>query len=634
MKEFVHGQPIDYIVLAGYFVFIILFGAYFARYTRSTKDFFNSGQRFSWWLVAISCISVVVGSYSFIKYSQRGYSDGLSSTMTYLDDWFLAPLFMLGWLPLIYYSRVVSIPEYFQKRFDRPTRIMAVIYIMTYLIVSIGFNLYTMGIALNPIIPRLSELQWAAIIGIITASYCSYGGQSSVIMTDLVQGILLLAAGFVLLFVGWYYLGEHNPEHLSGVVAFWQGLPPGHRLPFSGLNKPDDFPMAGVFWQDFFGSSMFFYFGNQGLIMRFQALKSVQEGRKAVIAVILVLMPMAAIAVASAGWIGRAMETYGLLPAGTQPAQVFTVVTEIITRPGVFGFILAALVAALMSTITALINGVAAIGVTDIYKPYIAPDRSDRHYLTVAKISSFGLAMISLVTVPLFQRVNNPYLAHAIFTAAISPPIIVTIILGITWKKFSARAALITMIAGAIIMLASFAYPHLMKPITDLHHMAANPKVYGYMRDLFGVLLSAAVAVAATFIWPNTAADEQRISGFWLGSLQTAKRLFKGSEPNDNDPGQDAILTLQAADELVKDDSGLIEKVVVTVCAQDAAIMSARSGDLVYVTDPRWWLGGLHSLHATLRVGPAPQGSIIIPLPAIQDAFLIPGHKVRIEKII
>ena len=114
-----YGQPIDYVVLVAYFVVILGFGSFFARYARTTKEFFHSGQRFRWWVLSLSALSVVVGSYSFIKYGAVAFRFGLSSTQAYLNDWFLVPLFALGWLPIIYYARVTSIPEYFERRFDR-----------------------------------------------------------------------------------------------------------------------------------------------------------------------------------------------------------------------------------------------------------------------------------------------------------------------------------------------------------------------------------------------------------------------------------------------------------------------------------------------------------------------------------
>ncbi|HUT55468.1 MAG TPA: sodium:solute symporter family protein [bacterium] len=626
-----YGKPVDLAIIIAYFIFILGFGSIFGRYTRTTKEFFFSGQRFAWWLIALSCVSMVVGSYSFIKYSAVGFSYGLSSTMTYLNDWFLAPLFMLAWLPIIYYSRVSSIPEYFEKRFDRPTRIMAVIFIMVYMIGYIGINLFTMGMALSPIIPTFGVFQWAVVIAVVTSIYCAFGGQTAVIMTDLVQAVLLLTAGFVLFFLGLHYLGQHNPESMNGLSAFWHGLPESHRLPFSGFAKPDKFPMSGIFWQDFFGSSMFFYFANQGLIMRFLATKSVNEGRRAITFVILLLMPLAAVAVASAGWIGKAMQHYGFIPETADANTIFVVVTEMVAKPGMFGFILAALIAALMSTIDALINAVAAIGVNDVYRPFIAPGKSDRHYLAVARVSSLVFTFFGLALVPVYMGFKSIYQAHAAFTAAISPPIIVAVILGILWKRFSARAAFITMLLGGILMALSVKFPALITPLATIHGMDPGAG-FDFMRALYGVCLCSVIAVVTTLIWPNR--DVDRIEGLWVGTLQTAKRLFKGRQPNDRVFGEKVRLTLEAGAEEEIDEEGMQVTVIVRLAKEDADRMKANDGDLVYVCDKRWWLGGLRSLHATLAVGGVKPGTISIPENHIKAAPLNTGEEVVVEKII
>ena len=119
------GTPIDFVIVIVYFVGILAFGSFFARYTKSTKDFFFGGQRFAWWLIAASLVATGIGSYSFIKYAQAGYLRGMSSTMTYLNDWLMIPLFMFGWLPIIYFARIRSVPEYFERRFGKPQRLLA-----------------------------------------------------------------------------------------------------------------------------------------------------------------------------------------------------------------------------------------------------------------------------------------------------------------------------------------------------------------------------------------------------------------------------------------------------------------------------------------------------------------------------
>ena len=81
IAQIVRCAPIDYVVVGVYFVGVLSFGLYFGRYAKTTKDFFFGGQRFSGWLLATSVMASIVGSYSFVKYSDVGFRYGLSSSM-------------------------------------------------------------------------------------------------------------------------------------------------------------------------------------------------------------------------------------------------------------------------------------------------------------------------------------------------------------------------------------------------------------------------------------------------------------------------------------------------------------------------------------------------------------------------
>jgi SSS family solute:Na+ symporter len=404
------GSILDVAVIIVYFAAILGFGAAFGRVTKTTKDFFFGGQRFSWWLIAFSCVATVVGSYSFIKYSAVGYSSGFSATMTYLNDWFILPLFVLGWMPLIFFSGVTSIPEFFEKRFNRTARRAGVVIMLVYLVGYIGINLYTIGVAFE------SMLGWnimttAVLISVVCAIYMHAGGQTSVIMTDLAQSVILIAAGVLIFALGLVKIGGFEP--------FWHSLTPSFKLPFSGLYTPPSFSTAGIFWQDAMGSSLAFYFMTQGVIMRFLSVKSPREGRRALFVVVLVLMPLAAFAVANAGWIGKSMVALGLFDAEVQANNIFVEVANAIARPGLFGFIMAALTAALMSTVDTLINAVSAVTVNDIIKP-LAPNRDDSYYLKWARRIALIAAAAGVLLVPLFASFKSIYTAHGSFTAAVS----------------------------------------------------------------------------------------------------------------------------------------------------------------------------------------------------------------------
>ena len=138
------GTDLDYGIMIGYFLSMILIGTWFGRGQSSTKDFFFGGQRFSWWLIAFSLVATTIGSSSFVKYSKIAYSYGIASSQTYMNDWFWVPLLLFGWLPILYFSKVISIPEYFQRRFSPAARNVATYLLLAYLIGYVGINLFTM----------------------------------------------------------------------------------------------------------------------------------------------------------------------------------------------------------------------------------------------------------------------------------------------------------------------------------------------------------------------------------------------------------------------------------------------------------------------------------------------------------
>ncbi len=602
------GTKLDYGIIVGYFVAIFAFGAFFARFTRSTKDFFFGGQRFSWWLVAFSYVASIVGSYSFIKYSAAGYRYGMSSSMTYLNDWIVMTILLFGWFPIIYFSRCVSIPEYFQKRFDSPTRLMATIIIMLYMVGYIGINLFTMGVALEAMLG--TDPFWSAVVvAVVCAVYVTAGGQTSVIMTDLAQGVILLVAGLILFGLGLHALG--------GWDSFWAGLPPAHRLPFASFNEPHSFHFSGIFWQDGVANNIALYMMNQGFILRFLSLKSAREGKKAFTVLLLVLMPLATLAIANAGWLGRSMVSAGILPAGTNADHIFVAVADKVCVPGLFGFVMAALTAALMSTVDTLINAVSAVTVNDIYKPYFKRSAPDRHYLKVARIVSLSSAGVGIALVPLFASFNSIYQAHAWFTAAVTPPMVVAIVLGAFWKRYTPRAAFWTLAGGLILVAASIRWPVLISPFA---HGVDPAGGFKFMRALYGLAGSLAIGVTVTlFTRPKPLAE---IEGLVIGTINRGKEKYKGGKVNET-PGRDVVGRLEPRDGL--DGIALTEKMLDR--------LAAEVGDLVYVADGRRWLGGIRSLHVKVTETHSDEGLIYLSKNLIDEGSLLAGRTHRVEKI-
>jgi SSS family solute:Na+ symporter len=604
------GTQLDFWVVIFYFVAIFGFGAFFAKFTRSTKDFFFGGQRFSWWLITFSCVASVVGSYSFIKYSAAGFRYGMSSSMSYLNDWIVMSFLLLGWLPIIYFSRVGSVPDYFRKRFDERTAITATVIVLIYMVGYIGINLYTMGVALNALLGTDIFLS-AVLVATICAVYVTVGGQTSVIMTDLAQGVILLIAGFVLFFLGLKVLG--------GWEGFWSGLPLLHKLPFASFNQPKEFHFVGIFWQDGVANTFALYMMNQGFILRFLSLKSVKEIKKTFLALILVLMPLATFAVSNAGWLGRAMHTHGLLPAGVNPEEIFVHVANEVCLPGVFGFVMAALTAALMSTIDTLINAVSSIAVNDVYKPHVRKDASDRHYLKVARMVSLSSALFGIALVPVFASFKSIYLAHGSFTASITPPMVITILLGAYWKRFTSSAAFWTLFGGSVIVALSIVWPILISPFS---HGVDPSGGFKYTRALYGLVGSLMIGVIVSYL--TQAKSKEKMQGLVVGTLDKAKENFKGGPINETEGEKVCAKLVQ--DERVNE---------IAISTQSARLLSAGVGDLVHLSDARWWLGGLRSTQAKISSLHDQDSNIVLVAPAlIKRGNLIMKRRHRLEKIL
>ena len=527
----------------------------------------------------MSIVATGVGSHSFLKYSAKAYEHGFSSTMTYMNDWFFMPLFLFGWLPIVYYTKIRSIPDYFERRFNPAVRNLATIAILGYMIGYIAIGFLTMGKTLQPLL-GLDLYTIIFIVAIISGVYITFGGQTAVIFTDLAQGFILIFAGALIFILGVNYVG--------GFSIFWNALTPEFKLPLAHFNHPPNFNFVGIFWQDGVAGSIGFLFMNQGLIMRFMACKSVDEGRKAAAFNVLILLPISTIVVSNGGWVGKAISvvTPEAWNSATKLDHVFTQVAYLISGSEiVFAFIIAAVAAALMSSVDTLINAVAAVVINDIYRPLVK-NKTDKHYLKIAMIVSALATIIGAFSTILFANFPTLYEAHAFFHSTMTPPLVVAIFLGIFWKSYNTPAAVATFLGGALLMWVGSIYPQIFISPFD-HGIEFNPdRPYSYIRALYNTFVCAGSGIIVGLF--TNRPSNKKTEGLTVWSLDKARFFFKGSKPNDK-PGNKVAVELI----LKEGDEDTIE-----FSSSDMVLMSAEEGDLVYLSDERIWLGGLKSVHS------------------------------------
>lgn len=690
------ATALDWIIIIGYFIIVMLFGSYFSKYNRNTKDFFFGGRRFTWWLIAMSIVATGVGSHSFVKYSAKGFEHGFSSTMTYMNDWFFVPFFLFGWLPIVVYSKIRSIPEYFEKRFSPSARFLATILLLLYMIGYIGIGFLTLGKAAQPMLPEtftlFGETYHFTLMGIvifiavITGIYITFGGQTAVIFTDLLQGFILLFAGVLLFVLGIDYLG--------GFGIFWDLLPTTWKLPLAHYNEPSSFNFVGIFWQDGIAGSVGFLFMNMGLLMRFMATKSVDEGRKAATFNIIIMLPLSALVVSNAGWIAKAISVVSpdVLSPNTEPDQVFVIVSNIVSHPGVFGFIMAALTAALMSTVDTLINACAAIYINDIHRPIsswiknkriLTEKETDKKELSAARWSSVIITALGVIAVLPFNEFPTVYEAHGYFHSTLTPPLVVAIFLGAFWKKFTPAAVIASFVGGVALMMLGSNYPSILIAPFDHGTPMDSVNPYSYISALYNLIVCMLVAVAVTFTtsyqrkivekiknstshktimygmvvisvimflfiafdfggvwflfiislimsWLIALAvtyfvkydEEKNTEGLTTWSIKKAKEMFKGGKLNER---EGKIIEVHWKLKEGEDDT-------INFSKNDMQLMSSEPGDLVYISDKRKYLGGLKSIHTTYGEPHNEDGIVYINNEHIQSGLFIKGKILTAEK--
>ena len=210
----------------------------------------------------------------------------------------------------------------------------------------------------------------------------------------------------------------------------------------------------------------------------------------------------------AAGWLGKAISVVqpDIVPPNTSPDQIFVVIANIVSSPGVFGFIMAALTAALMSTVDTLINATAAIYINDVHRPikkwlkkYDEDSKTkDRNELVSARFASVAITILGVLAVLAFKNFPTVYEAHGFFHSTLTPPLVVAIFLGLFWRKFTPAAVIATFLGGVTLMVLGANYPGILIAPFD-HGIEMNPDhPYSYIRALYNLFVCAFVAVAVT----------------------------------------------------------------------------------------------------------------------------------------
>lgn len=428
---------IDYVVLALYFLIIFAIGWYFSRKERNTTDYFLAGRDVAWWAIGASLFSSNIGSEHFIGLAGSGAATGMAAGHF---EWLASMIVLiLGWVFVPFYlrSNVYTMPEFLERRYNSACRTyLASISLIAYIFTKIAVAVFAGAIVLKAVLGWDMVTSSLALV-VATGIYTVAGGMAAVIYTEVVQTVILVLGALVLMFIGL--------DHVGG----WAGLQEKVPAEFFHMMKPStdkDFPWTGIF----FGAPLlgiWYWCTDQVIVQRVLSAKDIAHAKAGTIfAGFLKVLPVFMLIVP--GMIARAL--YPQEMAADSNAAFPTLVVRLMPA-GLQGVMVAAMLAALMSSLASVFNSSSTIFTMDFYKKY-QPDASEKQLVNVGRVATVLMVILSLAWIPFMSRISGQlwiYLQSV--QAYVSPPIAVVFLLGIFWRRINGQGAITSLLVGFVL---------------------------------------------------------------------------------------------------------------------------------------------------------------------------------------
>ncbi|SHJ41905.1 sodium:solute symporter [Aquimarina spongiae] len=428
-------STIDITVIVIYFIAVMLIGLYVARSTKTGEDLFLGGRSFGWGLIGLSLFASNISTSTIIGLSGAAYSSGIVQSVY---EWMTGiPLIIaaLIFIPLYLKSKITTIPEFLELRFDNRSRtFFSAITIFTSIVVDTAGGLYAGSIVLQAFFPELVIWQTCLILALVAGLYTAFGGLKAVVYTDAIQAIILIIGCSVLS----YMLFEKLDFSWSNVVS---NAPEGHlsiirpaddeSLPWPGLIMA--VPILG-FW---------YWTTNQYIVQRVLGAKNIQHARWGVIlASFLKIVPLFIMVIPGAMAIG-------LFPGLENPDQVFPTTVMKVLPVGLVGLVLAGLISAIMSSVDSTLNSASTLVVIDFIKTR-KKDITEKQVLNYGRITTVVLMIIAAVWAPLIANFGGIWAYLQQMFSIIVPPIAVLFLVGVFYKRGNGTGAFWTLILGTL----------------------------------------------------------------------------------------------------------------------------------------------------------------------------------------
>jgi SSS family solute:Na+ symporter len=448
--------PVDYLLLALYFAFVLGIGWRLRKRISSSGDFLMSGRSVPVWITSLAFIAANLGAVELIGMAASGAKYGIMTAHFYWLGAIPAMLFMgIFMMPFYYGSKARSVPEYLKMRFDEKTRAFNAFSFAVMTIFSSGISMYALGLLLQSVLGwsfTMSVLASAAIV----LAYTFLGGLTSAIYNEVLQ--------FFLIVLGFAPLAIMSVSKAGG----WQGivarLPPNMTHAWRYMGSPTDNPMGVELFGMIAGLGFVLSFGywctNFLVVQRAMAAESMSAARRTPLVGTLpkmflpfiVIMPGIAAAALAKMNLGYSLPVDAA--GGPNYTQALTTLMAQFYPAGILGLGMTGLMASFMSGMAGNVTAFNTVFTYDIYQSYIRPNAEDHHYLTVGRVTTVFGVLLSVLAAYVARRYNNIMDLLQLVFGCVNAPLFATFLLGMFWKRTTAKGAFagLTIGTGAAVL--------------------------------------------------------------------------------------------------------------------------------------------------------------------------------------
>ncbi|XP_043284489.1 putative sodium-dependent multivitamin transporter [Venturia canescens] len=440
---------------------------------KTAEEYFSADRSMSVPLLAIALMVAFMSAIAMLGISGEIYIYGSQFTLVNLGFSLGTPFAAFLYLPVFYHLQTMSIYEYLQRRFGMTARLVASLTNFVQMVLYTGVVLYAPALALEAT-TGLSSMMSVLVIGLICTFYSSIGGMKAVLATDVFQGVLMFASLFCIIGVAWY-------DFEGGFLEIWSKAGEGGRLEF--LDFSLDPTQRHTFWGLMIGGAFFFlsnFAVNQIMIQRLLAARSLVQAQLALFLNVPLTVSMSLVTSLA----GLALYAWfkDCDPVASGKVYSFDQVMPYFAKirmsqiPGLSGFFIAGVFSASLSTVSAMINSLAAVAVADYIKPLYAAfghDLSDSTASLLGKVFGTFNGLLILAVAYLASQLGSIMQLALAINGAMGGPLLGLFSLGIFVESANEAGSVIGILLSlAFSLWVVFGSPK--PPVLDLPVSVAN----------------------------------------------------------------------------------------------------------------------------------------------------------------